>query len=144
MPPTPPATALVLDGSVAVAWCFADEADPYADAVARALPHLQVIVAGLWHLEVANALLMGERRKRSSPAERRSGSPTCAPCRSSWMTTRRDARGVTRWRWHAPTACRPTMLHTWNWPWVGDCRLPLSTGPLRKAADASGIARYAA
>jgi hypothetical protein len=29
------AEGFVLDASVALAWCFSDEADPYADAVAR-------------------------------------------------------------------------------------------------------------
>lgn len=61
--------ALVLDGSVALAWCFADEADAYADALARGLPRLRIVVPALWYLEVANALLMGERRKRSTPAD---------------------------------------------------------------------------
>src|SRR5438034_602572 len=62
-------SALVLDGSVALAWCFADEADPYADAIARIFPRLQAFVPTLWHLEIANALLMGERRKRSLPSD---------------------------------------------------------------------------
>ena len=64
-----PAPALVLDGSVALAWCFADEADSYADAIARRLSQLQVVVPVLWYIELANALLMGERRKRSLPAD---------------------------------------------------------------------------
>lgn len=60
---------LVLDGSVALAWCFSDEASPYADAVAKRFPTLEAVVPGIWHLEVANALLMGERRKRSTRAD---------------------------------------------------------------------------
>ena len=57
--------SFVLDGSVALAWCFFDESSPYADAIARILPTLSPIVPVIWHLEVANALLVGERRKRS-------------------------------------------------------------------------------
>lgn len=59
----------VLDGSVALAWCFADEADPYADAVARKLPKMQAVVPAIWHLEVTNAMLVGERRGRCDQAD---------------------------------------------------------------------------
>src|SRR5262245_60025770 len=59
----------VLDGSVALAWCFADEADPYADAVARKIPDSRPVVPAIWHLEVANALLVGERRQRCDQAD---------------------------------------------------------------------------
>ena len=54
----------VLDASLAFAWFFADEQNAYADAVARALPAASAIVPDLWHLEVANVLVIGERRKR--------------------------------------------------------------------------------
>src|SRR5262245_34463860 len=59
----------VLDGSVALAWCFHDEADPYADAIAARFPNVEAVVPTIWHLEIANALLMGERRKRSMQAD---------------------------------------------------------------------------
>jgi predicted nucleic acid-binding protein len=59
----------VLDGSVALAWYFADEADAYADEVGRQLPSVAAIVPTIWPLEVANAVLIGERRKRSTPAQ---------------------------------------------------------------------------
>jgi predicted nucleic acid-binding protein len=63
------AEEFVLDGSVAMAWCFHDEKDPYADAIAGLFPGIQAFVPSLWPLEVANALLMGERRKRSTQAD---------------------------------------------------------------------------
>ncbi len=56
--------AIVLDGSVALAWYFKDEASSYADAVVNRFPRVQVVVPAIWPLEVANAVLMGERRKR--------------------------------------------------------------------------------
>src|SRR5437764_9017391 len=59
---------LVLDCSVTLAWYFPDEASPYADAIARRFPNIEALVPTIWPLEVANALLMGERRKRSNPA----------------------------------------------------------------------------
>lgn len=59
----------VLDGSVTLAWFFADEADPYANSIAASLPGAQVFVPTIWPLEITNALLVGERRKRSSVAQ---------------------------------------------------------------------------
>jgi predicted nucleic acid-binding protein len=59
----------VLDGSVTIAWLFADEKDAYADAIIGKLPHVVMLVPRLWHLEVANVLLIGERRKRCSQAD---------------------------------------------------------------------------
>src|SRR5437016_1290847 len=60
---------IALDGSVALAWYFRDEKDPYADAVAARFPGVQAVVPALWHLEIANAIVMGERRKRSTIAQ---------------------------------------------------------------------------
>jgi predicted nucleic acid-binding protein len=61
--------AFVLDGSVSLAWYFKDEADPYADAIAARFPGAKAVVPTIWPLEVANAVLMGERRKRSTEAQ---------------------------------------------------------------------------
>ena len=59
----------VLDGSVTMAWGFEDEADDYAAAILERMPALQAHVPSLWPLEVANALLVGERRRRITPAD---------------------------------------------------------------------------
>ena len=59
----------VLDGSIALAWYFKDEADPYADAVAASFATARATVPLIWRLEVANALLTGERRQRSTEAQ---------------------------------------------------------------------------
>lgn len=63
------ALTFVLDGSVVLAWYFADEKNPYADAVAAALPAAAGVVPALWHLEIANTLVVGERRGRSTAAQ---------------------------------------------------------------------------
>jgi predicted nucleic acid-binding protein len=55
---------IVIDASVALAWCFPDEASDYADGVLVALEDRTAIVPAIWSLEIANALLVGERRKR--------------------------------------------------------------------------------
>lgn len=64
----PPKEGLVIDSSVAIAWCFPDEQDAYSQSVLEALASERAIVPDLWHLEVANTLLVGERRKRSTQA----------------------------------------------------------------------------
>ena len=61
--------AFILDASVALAWCFSDESDRYADAVARKLPSIRSIVPVIWHLEISNALLVGERRGRCDQSD---------------------------------------------------------------------------
>jgi len=55
---------VVIDASVALAWCFPDEASDYADAVLAALEDQTILVPAIWSAEIANALLVGERRKR--------------------------------------------------------------------------------
>jgi predicted nucleic acid-binding protein len=55
---------IVIDASVALAWCFPDEASDYADDVLAALEGQTVLVPSIWSVEVTNALLVGERRKR--------------------------------------------------------------------------------
>lgn len=54
----------VLDCSVAMSWCFESEADGYTRAVMAALPSGPAVVPALWPLEVANVLLVAERRRR--------------------------------------------------------------------------------
>ena len=57
-------TGVVVDASVALAWCFPDEASDYADAVLVALEGHTILVPAIWGLEIANAVLAGERSKR--------------------------------------------------------------------------------
>ena len=57
-------SGIVVDASVALAWCFPDEASEYADGVLIALKGQTIVVPAVWSLEIANALLVGERRKR--------------------------------------------------------------------------------
>jgi predicted nucleic acid-binding protein len=59
----------VLDGSVALAWCFPDEKAAYPQAVLDSLAGARAVVPSLWHLEVGNSLLVGERRQRCTQAD---------------------------------------------------------------------------
>jgi predicted nucleic acid-binding protein len=63
------AVEFVLDGSVTVAWFFEDETDAYAEAIEDSLMSASAWVPSLWCQEVANALLVGERRKRTTEAK---------------------------------------------------------------------------
>jgi predicted nucleic acid-binding protein len=59
--------SLVLDATVALAACFADEQSAYTDAVVKALSTGEVAyVPCIWPLEVLNGLFIAERRKRVS------------------------------------------------------------------------------
>ena len=57
---------LILDASVAAAWLFSDETDPRADVALARLAEDGALVPQLWHLEIRNVLLVGERRGRVS------------------------------------------------------------------------------
>jgi len=62
-------TGLVIDASVAMNWCYPDEQSDYAYSVLDELNRRNGVVPGLWALEIANALLIGERRYRLSAAD---------------------------------------------------------------------------
>ena len=58
----------VVDNSVVMAWCFDDETDTYTDAIQDLLVHNVAFVPGIWPLEVADVLLVAERKKRITKA----------------------------------------------------------------------------
>ena len=58
----------VLDASVALSWCFEDEGGDYSVRVLEALRSSEAVVASLWPLEVANGLVVAERRGRLDAA----------------------------------------------------------------------------
>ncbi len=54
----------VVDASVAMAWCFEDEATDVTRAALDRLAEATAVAPALWALEVANVLLVAERRGR--------------------------------------------------------------------------------
>jgi predicted nucleic acid-binding protein len=60
---------VVVDASVALAWCFPDETSEYADGILVSLEGKTILVPAVWSLEIANAVLVGERRKRLNQPE---------------------------------------------------------------------------
>jgi predicted nucleic acid-binding protein len=61
-------SGFVIDASVALAWCFDDEATEATRALLDRFEVEHAEVTSLWHLELANALAVGERSKRITPA----------------------------------------------------------------------------
>jgi predicted nucleic acid-binding protein len=59
---------LVLDCSIAVAWCFDDEATPELDALLDQVQAEGAVVPSLWTIEIINVLLQAGRRGRIAPA----------------------------------------------------------------------------
>lgn len=60
----------MLDSSVALAWCFEDEASPATSGLLDNIVAHGAIAPGLWPLEVLNVLLLAEQRKRIDAQKR--------------------------------------------------------------------------
>jgi predicted nucleic acid-binding protein len=67
-----PQPALVLDASLALSWALPDEASAYSDAVLHRVAASGALAPALWAHEVANGLLMAQKRGRISTAQRMS------------------------------------------------------------------------
>ncbi len=62
-------TRFVVDCSVSLAWCLTDETEEFAKHVLVALNGATAHVPAIWPLEMANGLLVAERRKRMTEAD---------------------------------------------------------------------------
>ena len=61
---------LVLDASVTLCWLFEDQATTATEAILDRLTNEdEAVVAGIWPLEVVNAIVIAERRKLIRPAQ---------------------------------------------------------------------------
>ncbi|MTJ11047.1 type II toxin-antitoxin system VapC family toxin [Anabaena sp. UHCC 0187] len=54
----------VLDCSVAISWCLVDENNDYANSILTMMVDSEAFVPGIWSLEIANTLIVAERRNR--------------------------------------------------------------------------------
>ncbi len=61
---------IVLDASIAMGLCFEDQIDATVLQTIEALRTMQGVVTPQWHTEVAEQLLVVERKKRILPADR--------------------------------------------------------------------------
>ena len=55
---------MVVDASIALTWCFEDEVSEATEAIRTQVDGDGAIVPNLWRLEIANALLAAEWRRR--------------------------------------------------------------------------------
>jgi predicted nucleic acid-binding protein len=60
---------LVVDCSVTMSWLFSEEFTPFSERVLDEVIEGQALEPAIWPLEVANVMLMAERRGRISQAE---------------------------------------------------------------------------
>ena len=129
----------VVDSSVALTWCFAEERTPETAALLTSVTQSGGFAPSLWPLEVLNALWMAERRKRIDQARRYTLIETLADlpikldpetAAQAWVTTTRLAER------HGLTLYDAAYLEL-----AQRLELPLATldTQLRAAASALGI-----
>lgn len=89
-------SGVVIDSSIALTWCFEDEASPETDALFERVRDDGAVVPGLWHLELSNVLLQAEKRGRitASDVATRLDLITELPISVDQQTTVRAWRGV--------------------------------------------------
>ncbi len=59
----------MIDNSIVLAWCLADESHVVADDAMQAVIEHGAVVPGIWWYELRNALVVNERRGRLEPAD---------------------------------------------------------------------------
>jgi len=60
--------SFVLDASMTMSWCFADESTPFGRQVLTELFDSYAVVPALWPFEIANVLAINEKRGRITEA----------------------------------------------------------------------------
>ncbi len=61
--------SIVLDNSIVMSWCLADENDPLAERAMQQVVEDGAVVPSIWWYELRNALLINERRGRLDAAD---------------------------------------------------------------------------
>jgi predicted nucleic acid-binding protein len=62
-------STMIIDCSMTMAWCFADERTPVSDRIQDRLITEAALVPAHWFLEVTNVLAMAEKRQRITAAD---------------------------------------------------------------------------
>ena len=62
---------IVIDNSIVLAWCLADEEHPVAERAMRLAVEHGAVVPGIWRYELWNALIVNERRGRLTAEDAR-------------------------------------------------------------------------
>jgi predicted nucleic acid-binding protein len=132
-------TAIVVDASVAMAWCFLDEATPATRKLFDEMRDTSAVVPAWWYIELTNVLYLAERNRRI-PADRV----------VEFIATVEDLRvevdneAPQRAFSHLLPLCRAHGLTSYDAMYLDLAqrrKLPLATldEPLRKAAKKSGV-----
>lgn len=131
--------SLIVDASVVIAWVVPDEIHAGADDAMKQAQENGAVVPGLWFLEVANILVMSERKNRLSGNETTEimEDLKCLPL-SVDTETATHAFGVTA------VLARRHRLSVYDASYLELAlrrKLPLATldGDLAKAAKAEGV-----
>lgn len=131
-------SACVLDSSAALAWVLPGEAVPGSERLLHAVAAEGALAPGLWVFEVANVLLMAERRQRLSFAQRQRALDLLAE-----LAVRLDPAGTALWPAVAALAARHglTVYDASYLELAVRTALPLATldRQLRQAALAAGV-----
>ena len=132
----------VLDASVALAWFIDSPVPPYAIRVKQSLLHgARAVVPALWHLEMANGLVVVERRRILTAVE----ASRCLTNLELLLAQSIDtSSGFTTMR-QALTTARAFQLSAYDAVYLDTARgeeLPLATlgKNLRAAAESAGVA----
>lgn len=107
--------SLVVDSSMALAWCFEDERTDHATAVLRQVAEQGALVPSLWHLEVANGLQTAIRRGRITPTFRDSTLTDLGTLSISVDDQTEHLHGVRPCSLRSVFSSRSMMLPTSNW-----------------------------
>ena len=132
-------TAIVVDASMAMSWCFLDEATPASRKLFDDMGSTTAVVPAWWYIELTNVLYLAERNRRI-PTDRV----------VEFIATIEDLRvqvdneAPQRAFSHLLPLCRAHRLTSYDAIYLDLAmrrRLPLATldGPLRKAAKKLGV-----
>ena len=131
--------SLIIDCSITMAWCFADEATVETARVQDRLIAEAAVVPSHWFLEVVNVLAMAEQRKRIAAADASNFLHLLAA-----LDIQTDHETSARAFDHLPPLCRSHGLRSYDAAYLDLAvrrRLPLASldDDLRQAAITLGI-----
>lgn len=131
--------SFVVDSSIALAWCFLDEATPATRKLLNRLDHDSILVPAWWYLELTNVLYLAERKGRVDAAK---VAEYIALIES--LNVGIDFEGHDRAFDHLLPLCRTCQLTSYDALYLDlalRSELPLATldEPLRNAAKKLGV-----
>jgi predicted nucleic acid-binding protein len=131
--------SFVVDSSVALAWCFQDEATPATRALLQRMGGESALVPAWWFLELTNVLALAERKRRITPAKVAEFIALIGG-----FDLEIDEEGSRRAFTHLLPLCRAHQLTSYDALYLDLTlrrQIPLATldEPLRKAAEKLGV-----